>query len=182
MFVCCKCCVLSGRCLCDELITRPEESYRLWCVVVYDLEPREWGGPGPLGAVTPKANSHNYAIFNLATLLKKYNPSLNHDYPLHSAGWQDVITYCIQDGAKNHLKLAHACANPGRQVARATNFCMVPPNICGPFLCNLLHDAFLAPRILRWLLYLFWRGAEKLCTPAVRETSNAVRMFHHCVR
>jgi len=30
--------VLSGRCLCDELITRPEESYRLWCVVVCDLE------------------------------------------------------------------------------------------------------------------------------------------------
>jgi hypothetical protein len=25
MFVCCECCVLSGRGLCDELITRPEE-------------------------------------------------------------------------------------------------------------------------------------------------------------
>jgi len=25
--------VLSGRGLCDELITRPEESYRLWCVI-----------------------------------------------------------------------------------------------------------------------------------------------------
>jgi len=29
---------LSGRGLCDELFTRPEESYRLWCVVVCDLE------------------------------------------------------------------------------------------------------------------------------------------------
>jgi len=38
MFVCCECCVLSGRGLCDELITRPEESYRMWCVVVCDLE------------------------------------------------------------------------------------------------------------------------------------------------
>ena len=38
-FVCCMCCVLSGRGLCDELITRPQESYyRLWCVVVCDLE------------------------------------------------------------------------------------------------------------------------------------------------
>ena len=27
-------CVLSGRGLCDELITRPAESYRLRCVVV----------------------------------------------------------------------------------------------------------------------------------------------------
>jgi hypothetical protein len=30
--------VLSGRGLCDELITRPEESYRLWCVFLCDLE------------------------------------------------------------------------------------------------------------------------------------------------
>jgi len=29
---------LSGRGFCDELITRPEESYRQWCVVVCDLE------------------------------------------------------------------------------------------------------------------------------------------------
>ena len=38
MFVCCECCVLSGRGLCDELITHPEESYRLWRVVVCDQE------------------------------------------------------------------------------------------------------------------------------------------------
>jgi hypothetical protein len=39
MDVCMLCVfVLSGRGLCDELITRPEESYRLWCVVVYNLE------------------------------------------------------------------------------------------------------------------------------------------------
>ena len=38
MFVCCECCVLSGRGLCDRLITRPEESYRRWRVVVCDLE------------------------------------------------------------------------------------------------------------------------------------------------
>jgi len=38
MFVCCECCVLSGRGLCDGLIIRPEESYRLWRVIVCDLE------------------------------------------------------------------------------------------------------------------------------------------------
>ena len=38
IFFCFECCVLSGRGLCDELITRPQESYRLWCVVVCDLE------------------------------------------------------------------------------------------------------------------------------------------------
>ena len=36
--VCCECRVVLGRDLCDELITRPEESYRLRCVVVCDLE------------------------------------------------------------------------------------------------------------------------------------------------
>ena len=38
MFVCCECCVLSGRGLCDGLIIRSEESYRLWRVVVCDQE------------------------------------------------------------------------------------------------------------------------------------------------
>ena len=45
IFVCCECRVLSGRSLCDELITRPEESYRLWCVVVCDLETSRIGAP-----------------------------------------------------------------------------------------------------------------------------------------
>ena len=30
-----KCCVLSGRSLCVGLITRPEESYRVWCIWVW---------------------------------------------------------------------------------------------------------------------------------------------------
>jgi hypothetical protein len=43
--VCCECRVLSGRGLCDELITHPEESYRLWCIVVCDLETSRIGAP-----------------------------------------------------------------------------------------------------------------------------------------
>ena len=38
IFVCYECCVLSGTGLCDGLITRPEESYRMWRVVVCDQE------------------------------------------------------------------------------------------------------------------------------------------------
>ena len=37
-FVCCECCVLSGRGLCDGLIIRSEKSYRMWRVVVCDQE------------------------------------------------------------------------------------------------------------------------------------------------
>jgi len=37
--VSCECRIFSGRVLCDELITRPEESsYRLVCAVACDLE------------------------------------------------------------------------------------------------------------------------------------------------
>ena len=46
MYVCLFC-VLSGRGLCDKLITRPEESYRLWCVVVCDLEISRMRRPWP---------------------------------------------------------------------------------------------------------------------------------------
>ena len=45
IFVCCECRVLSGRGLCDELITRPEESYQLCCVVVCDIETSRIGAP-----------------------------------------------------------------------------------------------------------------------------------------
>ena len=38
MSICCECFVLSSRGLCDGLIIRLEESYRLCCVVVCDLE------------------------------------------------------------------------------------------------------------------------------------------------
>jgi hypothetical protein len=57
MFVRCDCCVLLGRVLCDGLITRPEESYRLWRVVVCDLE------------------TSNKRGLNPATVLLKYNHS-----------------------------------------------------------------------------------------------------------
>ena len=59
MFVCSECCVLSGRGLCDELITRPEESYRLWCVVVCDLETSWMRRPWPTGGCCVKKKQTN---------------------------------------------------------------------------------------------------------------------------
>ena len=58
MFVCCECCVLSGRRLWDELITRPEESYRLWCVVVCDLETSRIGAPYIYDISSLRVNVH----------------------------------------------------------------------------------------------------------------------------
>ena len=45
MSVCCECCVLSGGGLCGGLITRPEQSYRLWCVWVWSWSVKQWGEP-----------------------------------------------------------------------------------------------------------------------------------------
>jgi hypothetical protein len=51
--------VLSGRGLCDELITRLEEYYRLWCVVVYDLETSWIRRPWPtVGLLCQKQNKN----------------------------------------------------------------------------------------------------------------------------
>jgi hypothetical protein len=59
--------VLSGRGLCDELITRPEESFRLRCVVVCDLETSRMRRPWPaLGrsATTKKKWIYEYISLN----------------------------------------------------------------------------------------------------------------------
>jgi len=61
MSVCCECCVLSGRGLCDGLITRPEESYRVGCVVVCDGESSimrsSWPTGGGVGRCSPKVKT-----------------------------------------------------------------------------------------------------------------------------
>ena len=54
MDVCSECCVLSGSGLCDGLITRPEKTYRLWCVVECDVEISWVGRPWPNGGCCAK--------------------------------------------------------------------------------------------------------------------------------
>jgi len=49
MSVCFECCVLSGRGLCDELITRPEESYRLWYAIERYVETSLMRRSWPIG-------------------------------------------------------------------------------------------------------------------------------------
>ena len=53
--VSCECCVLSGSGICDGPIPRPEKSYRMWCVIVYDLETSRMRRPWPaLGSCARK--------------------------------------------------------------------------------------------------------------------------------
>jgi hypothetical protein len=79
MSVSCECCVLSGRCLCDELITRPEESYQLWWVVVFDLETSWMRRPWPTGGC--RAKNKQTVLHILRTIG-------------HSYSYQKVPSYC----------------------------------------------------------------------------------------
>jgi hypothetical protein len=49
--------MLSGRGLCEELITRPKESYRVWCVVVCNLETSRMRRPWPALGVGSQRHS-----------------------------------------------------------------------------------------------------------------------------
>ena len=82
--------MLSGRGLCDELITRPEESYRLCCVVVCDLETSRIGAP------------YIY-IYDISSLrVKIYVPQLSSGFrvvPMRTDGKRDmtklIATFCL---------------------------------------------------------------------------------------
>jgi len=58
--VCCESSVLLGRGLCQEPITRPEVSCRLWCVIVCDLETSIMRRPWP--ALGSSATGKNVII------------------------------------------------------------------------------------------------------------------------
>jgi hypothetical protein len=88
-----KCCVLSGRGLCDELITRPEESYQMWCVVVCDLKTSWMRRPGPTGGLLRKKRG------NLSIPFK----GLNKPW-----GFQEVEATRFQDN--RHMKVVSLSA------------------------------------------------------------------------
>jgi hypothetical protein len=91
MSVCCECCVLSGRCLCDGLITRPEESYRLWCVSnVCDHETStKRGGPGPYRAVEPNKKKIIFTVVkvHISKMLWKANIDSLELYRAYTKEW-----------------------------------------------------------------------------------------------
>jgi len=57
------CCELSTWGLCDQLITRPKESYRLWCVVVCDQETSWMRRPWPTGGLSRQKQTNFNLMF-----------------------------------------------------------------------------------------------------------------------
>jgi len=97
MFVCCECCVLSGRGLCDELITRPEEYYRLWCVVVCYLETSRMKRPWP-------------ALGRSAAEKKSYRPSSSWNLKICvSAACRPVDLQTCRPVALQTMKFQQMC-------------------------------------------------------------------------
>jgi len=76
--------VLSGRGLCDELITRAVESYRLCCVVVCDLETSRMGAPYIYDISHLRVNSFLKLLpyLKFCPLPHVGSVSQNSDYPL----------------------------------------------------------------------------------------------------
>ena len=82
----------TGRGLCDELITRPEESYRLWCVVVCDLETSRMRSPWP--ALGRSAPGIGVGVGSL-----KHNINTMMTYQLHQS-------YMFRPWNMHHLAIA----------------------------------------------------------------------------
>jgi len=55
-------CFQIERCLCDELITCPEESYRMWYVIVCEPETSRMRRPWPTGGCCAKKKLHTAVI------------------------------------------------------------------------------------------------------------------------
>ena len=65
--------MLSGRGLCDELITRPEEFYRMCCVVLCDLETSRIGAPYIYDIRSLRVNTVNFAVYCVVRAVHKFD-------------------------------------------------------------------------------------------------------------
>ena len=67
--------MFSGRGLWDELITRLEESYRLWCVVVCDIEASRIRTPWPVSGRSAIGGETVVYLMTLPVIYAKYTPN-----------------------------------------------------------------------------------------------------------
>ena len=90
MSVCCDCCVLSDRGLWDELITSPEESYRLYVVSECDLETSWMRRSWPTGGCRAK-NKHLHFWLQNSTINCNAVPLHFHLVPRHIWGIYFIV-------------------------------------------------------------------------------------------
>jgi hypothetical protein len=110
MFVFCECLVLSGRGLCDGLITRPEESYRLWRVVCVTSKTSWMRRPYPaLGCSATLKKSPSYGrqfgcgtfLLNLTDLVYATNMQFLGSHTVAMVPFLLNAFYTSQDSDRN---------------------------------------------------------------------------------
>jgi len=132
--------VLSGRGLCDELITRPEEFYRLWYVVVCDLETsrmrRPWLALGRSATEKKNIQNKNFYAHNGCFI---YRAIKSHDKQFlayfsflkeRKLSYDITITFCVcfsPISASEHLPALHEIlygqyANKGHYILEFRDF------------------------------------------------------------
>jgi len=142
MSVCCLCCtrMLSGRGLCDKLINRPEESHRLCCVVVCDLETLWMRRAWPTGGCRAKnKNTHWLVLFLI----------MNHQCTVMNHLKSKLVYFFIENvwtnvGSKVLFRISRTWSNfaRGSKVRSVRSPTQIPPspargepaltNYCGP--------------------------------------------------
>ena len=208
MSVCCECYVLSGRGLCDELITRPEEAYRLWCVVVCDLEKHTswmWRPKPTKGAIAPEKktfipsfprSSGTYVDSSIHPLTSSMPVSLAfrrqrwRDEALHLIKWCWPITVCSQNG---EIMLCDRNVSQGNHVQQADERLQQPRSLAGqsdckwesPRFCDVLTASpwtfivLKAPRSAVWTL-TGWTliGAKNVSNKSCWNKRNKFYILH----
>ena len=113
----CLLCVLSGRGLCDGLITRTEESYRLWCVVECNLETLRMRRPLPTG----KGGGCS------AKLKKKYVTGSSILFRIHPQillSFYALVRTCFYVSGKRGYVVVGCCGVYVRLAVGGTNDCL----------------------------------------------------------
>ena len=128
IFVTCECCVFSGRGLCDGLITRPEEFYRVWRVWVWSwsLDNEEaldhWGAVASwqknlfctcsvMGSVLYDASWKGWdliPICNNKCSLKVFRNERSDDglYQAETSGLKELVRTALYDSVLQSMQLS----------------------------------------------------------------------------
>jgi hypothetical protein len=142
MSVCCICCVLSGRGLCDGPIPRPEKSYQLRMSLCVIQKPQELGGPARRWAVASESErqlitKHNKAV--VKGLYSRFNcppppPQRRIALPPWTDYWPDRRAILNLE-LRNQPNSLHIGPNLGLQTRGLSQYFSLPdPTIWNPLL------------------------------------------------
>ena len=152
MDVSCECRVLLGRGLCDELITRPEKYYRLWCVVVCDLETSWMRRPWSTGNCCAKNRNQIWTTMPVSkTFLTPQTPTATMNMNIVVPQVEIHLGHCKTRGRREaHIEIP-AVSWPGTSSDMSREMTLhrsLPGNLC-------IHSNFLVPIFLTAFSPLF---------------------------